>query len=166
MHNQNILTHNQRREVEGFVVFTFTISFIVEMQKKLFYYLAVIPVKEFIFSKVAGLQTATLLKNELLYQYFSRTLITVEGQLFCRNMSVWLLPLQTEPKKTSSCGQLTSKTVNFNFKTIYLKHYVRVWSKNFRSYFHIKTITNHFRSLFSFTKTNLQLLTADLFKCV
>ena len=40
--------------------------------------------KEFIFSKVAGLQTATLLKNKLHHKYFSRTLTVDEGQLFCR----------------------------------------------------------------------------------
>ena len=83
---------------------------------------------------------------------YSRTLTTEKGQLFCRNTSVWLLPLQTETKpKTSNSAQLTSKTVNFNFTTIYLKHYASVCLKNFRSYVHRKTITNHFnRSLVLF----------------
>ena len=61
-----------------------------------------IPKKEFIFSKVAGLQTATLLKNKLLHKYVSRALATEEGQLFCRNTSGWLVPLQTETQKKTS----------------------------------------------------------------
>ena len=40
------------------------------------------PVKEFIFSKVGGLQPATLQKNELLHRYFSRLLATLQEHLF------------------------------------------------------------------------------------
>ena len=40
------------------------------------------PVKEFIFSKIAALQVATLLKNELLHRYFSRILATLQEYLF------------------------------------------------------------------------------------
>ena len=99
--------------------FLLTIRYTVETYKKLFYYLTVLPLwsnsskipkKEFFFSKVAGLQTATLLKDKVLHKYFSGTLITEKGQLFCRNTSVWLLPLQTETqKKTSNSAQLTLK---------------------------------------------------------
>ena len=104
------------------------------------------PVKEFIFSKLAGLQTATLLKNKLLHKYWSRAVTTEEGQLFCTNTSVWLLPLQAEThtKKPNNSAQLTSKPFNFNFATICVIHYASVWSKNFRTYFQIKTVTNHF----------------------
>ena len=42
------------------------------------------PVKEFILSKVAGLQPATLLKNEFFRWHFSRVLIIVVEHLFCR----------------------------------------------------------------------------------
>ena len=69
-----------------------------------------IPKKKFIFSKLAGLQTTSLLKNKLLHKHFSRALTTEEGQLFCRNTSVWLLPVQTETqKKMSNNARLTSK---------------------------------------------------------
>ena len=104
------------------------------------------PVKEFIFSKLAGLQTATLLKNKLLHKYLSRAVTTEDGQLFCTNTSVWLLPLQAEThtKKLNSSAQLTSKPFNFNFATICVIHYASVWSKNFRTYFQIKTVTNQF----------------------
>ena len=44
-----------------------------------------IPVKEFILSRVAGLQPATLLKNELFCRHFSRILIIAVEQL--RNFS-------------------------------------------------------------------------------
>ena len=48
---------------------------------------------------------------------FLRTFTTEKGQLFCRNISLWLLPLQTETqKKTSNSAQLTSKAVNFNLE--------------------------------------------------
>ena len=43
-----------------------------------------IPVKEFILSKVAVLQPATLLKNEFFRRHFSRVLIIVIEQIFCR----------------------------------------------------------------------------------
>ena len=57
-----------------------------------------IPKTEFIFSKVAGLQTASLLKNKLLHKYFSRALITKEAQLFSRNTCV--AASVTETQKT------------------------------------------------------------------
>ena len=41
-----------------------------------------IPKKKFIFSKVAGLQTATLLKNKLLHKQFLRALTTEEIRYF------------------------------------------------------------------------------------
>ena len=75
-----------------------------------------IPKKKFIFSKVAGLQTATLLKNKFLHKYFSRALTTEEGQLFCRNASVWLLPLQTETQKKTNNNARLQKAVNFNLE--------------------------------------------------
>ena len=43
-----------------------------------------IPVKEFVLSKVAGLQPATALKNEFFRRHFSRVLIIVVEHLFCR----------------------------------------------------------------------------------
>ena len=43
-----------------------------------------IPVKEFILSKIAGLQPATLLKIEFFRRYFSRVLIIVVEHLLCR----------------------------------------------------------------------------------
>ena len=42
------------------------------------------PVKEFILSKVAGLQPATLLKNEFFRRHFSKVLIIAVEHLFCR----------------------------------------------------------------------------------
>ena len=47
-----------------------------------------VPVSEFIFSKTARLQ-----------KYFAKTLTKKEGQLFCRNTSVQLLPLLAIQKK-------------------------------------------------------------------
>ena len=43
-----------------------------------------IPVKEFIFSKIAGLQPATLKNNELLCRYFSRFLTKSVQNLLCK----------------------------------------------------------------------------------
>ena len=43
--------------------------------------------KEFIFSKVEGLQPGTLLKNELLYKYFSRILLSFSEITSLRNIS-------------------------------------------------------------------------------
>ena len=43
-----------------------------------------IPVKEFILSKVAGLQPATLLNNEFFRRHFSTVLIILVKHLFCR----------------------------------------------------------------------------------
>ena len=42
------------------------------------------PVKEFILSKVAAPQPATLLKSEFFRRHFSRVLIIVVEHLFCR----------------------------------------------------------------------------------
>ena len=124
-----------QKSVLLFCCSTFVVKF---FQKK--------PVKEFIFSKLAGLQTATLLKNKLLHKYLSRAVTTEEGQLFCTNTSVWLLPLQAEThtQKPNNSAQLTSKPFNFNFAAICVIHYASVWSKNLRTYFQIKTVTNHF----------------------
>ena len=43
-----------------------------------------IPVKEFILSKVAGLQPAILLQNKFFLKHFSRVLIIVVEHIFCR----------------------------------------------------------------------------------
>ena len=43
-----------------------------------------IPVKEFVLSKVAGIQPTTALKNEFFRRHFSRVLIIVVEDLFCR----------------------------------------------------------------------------------
>ena len=42
------------------------------------------PVKEFILSKVVGLQPATLIKNEFFRRHFSRVLTIFVEQIFCR----------------------------------------------------------------------------------
>ena len=44
--------------------------------------------KEFNFSKVVGLQPATLLKIELVHRYFSRVFSTVVEQLFIEHFPV------------------------------------------------------------------------------
>ena len=102
-----------KEDVGGFVVFTFYLQEVMPLRLakscstiELFYHcgqiLPEIPKKEFIFSKVTGLWTVTLPKNKLFYNCISRTLTTEEGQLFYRNMSMWLLPLQTETQKGPS----------------------------------------------------------------
>ena len=107
--------HSQREILTVLYFSPFTYNKIPQILPK-------IPKNESIFSKFTGLQTETLLKNKLLHKYFSRTLTTEEGQLFCRNTSMWLFPLQTEAQKKTpwafTCSKLTIGTLEQGVKYV------------------------------------------------
>ena len=115
------LMHNQRKMLTVLQTSPFTYNKINrrDMQKTVLLLSYSTPVVKFIqkylgrnsfLIKLQAYRLQRYKKINSFTSFFSRTLTTEEGQLICRNTSVWLLPLQTDTqKKTSNSARLTSK---------------------------------------------------------
>ena len=111
--------------------------------------LSKIPKKEFIFSKVAGLQNATLLKNKLLSQVFFKA-IDYRG----RTAILWKHVFGAASIGNRNTKENERQCSNYFKKRLILFQYMsktlckRLVKKFHRSYFHRKKVTNHLTEVY------------------